>query len=204
MTIKFISTKKLSAKPELLARRFNSLKKLILEKKKVSKSTGDITMRLNGAEFESIVDSLERLQKDVFLESENRKLKKEIGQLDKKLDDKAWNELIAIEWAKKAIPEKGAKLEDFKEAVYRIGVEKPPRGRPREHDSKKEIEFHDMNVELMKKENNNAPLATQQKKKAVQMVKEQFDHLSYDATYQYLYENGAKNLPWQKKSSSHT
>jgi hypothetical protein len=57
MTIKFISTKKLSAKPELLARRFNSLKKLILEKKKVSKSTGDITMRLNGAEFESIVDS---------------------------------------------------------------------------------------------------------------------------------------------------
>ena len=37
---------------------------LILEKKKVSKSTGDITMRLNEAEFESIVDSLERLQKE--------------------------------------------------------------------------------------------------------------------------------------------
>jgi hypothetical protein len=199
MARKFVSIKKLSAQPELLVSRINSLKKIILENNKVSKSAGSITINLNEAEFESIVDCLERLQKNVFLESENRKLKKEIGELDKKLDDKAWNELIAIEWAKKAIPPKGAKLEEFKEAVYRIGVEKPPRGRPREHDPQKEIEFHNMNIDLMKRDNDNITLTTQQKEKAVRMVKKQFDHLSYNATYQYLYENGAKNLPWQKK-----
>jgi len=201
MLNKFITTKNLSAKPELLAKRFNDLKQRLLKNKKYSKTTGLITIRLSESEFESVIDMAERLQKYVFLEEENRKLKKEITKLDKKLDDKAFNELIAIEWAKKAIPENRAELKHFKEAAYRIGVKRPKRGRPVEHNPKDEVEFWEMAYNLIEGEQGSPP-TTKQRKNIIEKVKVQFGHLSYVATCQYLSEQGVKHLSWPSKSKA--
>jgi|APSaa5957512535_1039671.scaffolds.fasta_scaffold84541_3 hypothetical protein len=195
----FISIKNISGKPEWLKLRIDDLIKRIDQKKRVSKATKKVSLSLSAAEFESVVDLLERLQKTIFLESENRKLKKEINKLDKKLDNKAWNELIAIEWAKKAIPSKEAKLQHYREAAYRIGVKRPKRGRPVEHNPKEEMEFWNMAYKLIKDEQGSPP-TTKQRKNIVEQANKRFEHLSYNATCQYLSEHGAKHLPWPKKS----
>ena len=197
---KFTTTKNLSTSGKWLEIRFNDLIKIIKRKKRVAKDTGKFTLTLDKAEFESIIDGLERGKKNGFILDENKKLHVEINNLDTKLDDKAWNELIAIEWAKKAIPETGAEKKDYKEAVFRLGVEKPKRGRPREHDPSKEIEFWNMTLKLMKEKNNSTTPSTEQRRNIVTLVQEKFGHHSYDAAYQYLLDNGAKTLPWQNKA----
>ena len=61
----FISIKNISGKPEWLKLRIDDLIKRIDQKKRVSKATKKVSLSLSAAEFESVVDLLERLQKTI-------------------------------------------------------------------------------------------------------------------------------------------
>ena len=191
---KFVSFKNLSTKPEWFERRVNDLKKRILGKRKVLKSSKNVTLRLEEAEFESVIDALERLQKSIVLADENRNLKKEIDELENKLDDKAFNELVAIEWAKKAIPSKGATIKDYQEAAFRIGIVKPKRGKRNTYDPEKVLEYHQIVINTLIEKNQT--LSTEQKRTAVQKVYEKFGLASYGAARKYLTRQNAENLPF--------
>lgn len=196
----FISIKNISGKPELLKLRIGDLAKRIDQKKRVSKLTSKVALSLSAAEFESVVDVLERLQKTIFIESENRKLKKEINKLDQKLDDKAWNELLAIEWAKEAIPDKGITLEHCKVALRRIGIKTPGKGPPRKRNPGEVLKFHKIAIVRLEEDNQGKELTTEQKEKAVQAVYAYppFKFPSYNTTRKYLTRHKAENLPWGK------
>lgn len=197
-TSKFTTTKKLSTGGKWLEIRFNDLIKIIKKKGRVAKDTGKFSLTLDKAEFESIIDGLERGKKNGFLLDENKKLHVEINNLDTKLDDKALNELLAIEWAKEAIPGKDVKLEHCKVALHRIGIKTPGKGPPKKRDPIEVLEFHNKAICKQKEINPGKELTTEQKEKAVKAVLScpPFKFPSYDATRKYLTRNKADDLPW--------
>jgi hypothetical protein len=195
---KFITTKNLSTNAKWLENRFMDLIKRIKKKKYAEEDTSKITLVMDDSEFESIIDGLERGMRIGFLLDENKKLKAEVNQLDRKLDDKAWNELLAIEWAKEAIPGKGIKLEDCKIALRRIGISTPGKGPPKKRNPIEVLEFHKMVIIKLVKINKRKKLSTKQKETAVESVLAYlpFEFPSYDATRKYLTRHKANNLPW--------
>jgi hypothetical protein len=196
-TRRLIRTKGFVGNPEWLGREFKELTKKLIKNKKTSqrtKRTKKVTLELHEKEFESVLDALNRIQKYVHLKSENIKLNKELSNLDKKLDDKAWNELIAIEWAKKAIPPKGAKIKDYQEAALRIGIDKPKRGKRPTYDANKVLEYHKIVIKTLIEKNQT--LSGEQKKTAVHKVVEEFEMPNYDSARKYLTRQNAENLPF--------
>ncbi|MBT5470516.1 MAG: hypothetical protein HOK41_07915, partial [Nitrospina sp.] len=129
---------------------------------------------------------------------ENKNLKTEVNKLDKKLDDKTWNELLAIDWAKEAIPSKGIELEDYKIALRRIGISTPGKGAPKKRNSIEVLDFHKMVINKLMEIDKSKNLSTEQKEKAVQAVQNYppFTFPSYVATRKYLTRYKAENLPW--------
>jgi hypothetical protein len=197
-TPKFTTTKNLSTDGKWLEIRFDDLIKRIKKNKAVENNTGELILTLDESEFESLVDGLERGKKNGFLLDENKKLKTEVKNLDTKLDDKARNELFAIEWAKEAIPSKGIELEDCKIALRRIGISTPGKGAPKKRDPNEIIGFHKMVINKLMEIDKSKNLSTEQKEKAVQAVQNYppFKFPSYVATRKYLTRYKAENLPW--------
>jgi len=195
----FTSTKNLGAKGEWLEARFDDLMRRIDKKMKISKRTGSVTLTLEEAEYESIIDGLKRAKKTGYLKDDIRELKKEVNELDQKLDNKAWKELLALEWAQKAIPKKGAKPAHYRKAVLRAGLKIPSKGRRETFNSEEVVSFYNLACKTRKKQNGNKPLTTGQKMGITNMVQEKFDFQSYHSTCQYLYKHGVKNLVWPQK-----
>ena len=191
---KFLSTKHITGSPQFLERCYNELIKIIEKRKKTSKSSGKLILELDRNEFDSVVDGLKRARKIAYLKADLKKSKDETEYFDVEsliLETK-------IKWAKEAIPKKGATPKNYKEAAFRIGIEKPKRGKHPTFDPEEVLAFHRKLIMTLKKHNKNKTLSTEQKQRAIEEVQKQFLFASYNSTRRYLTLYNAKNLPWSK------
>jgi hypothetical protein len=191
---KFLSTKSITGSPQFLERCYNELIRIIEKRKKTSKSSGKLILELDRDEFDSVVSGLKRARKIAYLKADLKKSKDETEYFDVEsliLETK-------IKWAKEAIPKKGATPKNYKEAAFRIGIEKPKKGKRTIFDPEEVLAFHKKLIVNLKKKNKT--LRAEQKQRAVEEVQKQFLFASYDSTRRYLTLYHAKNLPWSKPS----
>ena len=190
---KFTSTKNLSARPKWMESRFKELISRVEKKKKVSKSK--VLLELEKAEFESIIDCIQRAIKGAYLKGRFMDLRKEADMVE----DEVLEFLVKFQQAQKAIPEKGVEPKHYREACLCFGLSLPGRGRNKFYDENEVENFHKDATKIATERNGNKPLSTDQKKRIILLVKEKFNMPTYDSTYQYLLKLGIKNLPWQNK-----
>ncbi|MGV7222462.1 MAG: hypothetical protein ACQ9MH_13135 [Nitrospinales bacterium] len=189
VTSEFIPTKGVTGSPQVLERSFNELIRRIEEQKKKTKSIRKVNLQLDYEEFATMIDGLHRAKKIAYLKAELKRANNDA----EKFDDESVVLLTKIQWAKEAIPKKGVRLKNYREAAYRLGVEPPKRGKPRTYDPDEVKKYHQKL--LLGFNRKNGKLSYIQKEKALKEVMNQFNMTSCESTFKYLSRLKCKNLP---------
>ena len=152
----------------------------------------NITLKLSTSECEHIIDGLTKAKRYRLIHEEHKKLKQKHNLFDEVTE----YYLNIIVRARKAIPEKGADLDDYKEMCRIIKAPLPKLGKRDTYSEELKLEilkYHAKSIKDIRKKNRNKILLPSQKKVAVLAVKnEYFPMTEPDSVTQSLRRFGAE------------
>ena len=185
------STKNLYGKAGWMKVRFEDLVQKIENKKRISKATGKVTLSIGQAEYESIIDCIERAKKSIYMKEDIKQIKLQ----NDSLDDEVLKNLIDFRWSQKAIPELGVKPIHYREACERIGLIHPKRGKRASAINKNIKEYYEASVNSFIEKNNGKKPTAKQIRKSIETIQDKFDRHSFESTRKQLSRLKCKHLP---------